>query len=307
VGWEPSANVPERFHPSATRLRAEAALVGGYLQGGEVGAVEDQRAEILRWDGGTPVSTYSGPGWIVTLDVAGESAWAIAAELRPEGVDSSYRALRSIDGGRSWNEAGPVPASSVTDLRVVGPMEAWVLGGDTLLRTVDGGASWVQVHASGTRDGVEERLAVVGGRVLILGAGVRATADGGLTWLDNGVDGSRVYAVDGSALLADHEGELKLGFMEAGGPRWIAAFPAGLRPFRLVAEGSHLRWLAYATRDGVGVGLRLYESNNGGQAWSAWRLPAQAKAEAADLGKGSAAVFLDPRRRLFAAPGTFAR
>jgi len=109
VAWEPSASVPDRFYPSATRLTAGAALLGGYLQGGEVGAVEDQRAKILRWEGGAPVSTYSGAGWITTLSVEGACAWAVAAQFRPDGTD----------GGRAWS-AWRVPAQATAEAADLG-------------------------------------------------------------------------------------------------------------------------------------------------------------------------------------------
>lgn len=302
VNWEVSASVPDTFYPAATRLVPAGAVLGGYLQGGDVGAVQDQRAAVYFWDGSRASSVYEGPGWLVSVAVEGPVVWAIAATLKPSGVDSDYRALRSGDGGASWQEAGPVPGTSIERVLAVSADEAWALGMETLLRTTDGGATWVAVTAGGTRDSVHERLVADGGRVLIVGSGVRASADGGATWLDNGVDGSQVLVLHGGTVLARHEGELKLGVMESGGPRWLATLPAELRPFRLVVDGAVVRFLALPGGKQVGDGVRLYESTDAGRTWTVWRLPGQAKEEAADLAKDGRAVFLDTRRRLHAPP-----
>ena len=304
VNWETTTSVPDTFFPAATRLVSGGAVLGGYIQGGDLGAIQDQRAAIYFWDGTSAAAVYDGPGWVVSLAADGAAVWAIAATLDPSGADSQYRALRSIDGGHSWADCGGVPGSSIAQVLSVGPDEAWALGMETLLRTTDAGQHWTPVTAGGARNSVSERLAKVGGRVVITGDGVRATADGGRTWLENGVDGSTVYAVDGGTILARHEGALKLGVMESGGPRWRATFPESLRPFRLVVDGQTIRWLALSSGADVGDGVKLYESLDAGQTWTAWRLPAQAKAEAADLGQGGRAVFLDTRRRVHAPPAT---
>jgi hypothetical protein len=300
VNWESSASVPDTFFPAATRLVADGALLGGYIQGGELGAIQDQRAAMFLWNGRSTGPVYDGPGWIVSLAVEGSVVWAIAGTLKSTGADSDYRALRSLDGGASWEERGPVPGASVLRVLAIGANEAWVLGMGTLLRTTDAGQTWVPVAASGSRDGVHERLATASGRVLISGDGVRGSADGGGTWLDNGVDGSKVYVVDGGTVLARHEGALKLGVMEPGAPRWVATFPAELQPFRLVVEGATIRFLALPGGKQAGDGLRLYESLDSGTTWTAWRIPGQSKEEAADLGPGGRGLFLDSRRRIHA-------
>jgi len=303
VNWETTASLPQAFFPEATRLVPGGAVFAGYLQGGDVGAIQDARAAMFLWNGKAAFPVYDGPGWgVATLGVEGPVVWAIVGTLKPAGVDSDYRALRSLDGGASWEERGGVPGAEVSCIMAVSADEAWVLGMETLLRTTDGGQSWVTVRASGERDGVHERLERVGGRVLIIWDGVRASADGGATWLDNGVDGSQVFAVDGGTVLALFEGALSLGVMEQGGPRWLATFPAELRPFRLVVEGPRIRWLALPGGKQVGDGLRLYESTDAGKSWTTWRLPGQAKEGAADLASDGRAVFLDRRRRIHAPP-----
>lgn len=302
VNWDSTGSVPDSFFPAATRLVPDGALLAGYLQGGEFGAVQDQRAAVYLSTHRGATAVYEGPGWLVSLAVEGSVAWAVAATLNPSGIDSQYRALRSTDGGASWEERGPIPGGSILRVLAVNAEEAWVLGMGTLLRTADGGQSWVPVTAGGARDGVNERLLSSGGRVLIAGSGVRATADAGAHWLDNGVDGSEVYVVDGATVLARHEGELKLGAMEPGGPRWLATFPQDLRPFRLVVDATSVRFLALSTGKDVGNGIRLYESADSGRTWTVWRLPSQAKEEAADLGPGGRAVFLDTRRRIHSPP-----
>lgn len=302
VNWENTSSVPDTFFPAATRLVTGGAVLGGYVQGGDLGAIQDQRAAIYFWDGKSASAVYDGPGWVVSLAADGAAVWAITATLDASGADSRYRALRSLDGGHSWADCGVVPGTSIGQVLTVGADEAWVLGMETLLRTTDAGQHWVSVTAGGSRNSVTERLAKVGGRVVITGDGVRATADGGLTWLDNGVDGSRVYAVDGGTLLARHEGALKIGAMASGGPRWLASFPDTLQPFRLVVDGQTIRWLALSSGADVGNGIKLYESLDAGQTWTAWRLPSQAKAEAADIAQGGRAVFLDTRRKIHAPP-----
>ncbi len=266
VNWEFSASVPDTFFPAATQITSDGALLGGYIQGGEVGALLDQRAAVYRWNGRDATAVYDGPGWLVSLAVEGSVAWAVAATLKPTGVDSDYRALRSIDGGVSWEERGSVPGTSILRVLAVSDREAW------------------------------------GGRVLIAGRGVAGTADGGAHWLESGVDGAEVFAVDSAWVLAGHEGALKLGVIEPDGPRWITTFSTDLQPFRLVVDGANVRFLALSSGKDVGDGLRLYVSADNGRTFAVSRLPGQAKEEAADLAPGGRAIFLDTRRRIHASP-----
>jgi len=294
--WDVRAALPESYFPAATRMLAgRVTLFGGYLQGGDTWAIQDRTATVLRWDGAAPATVWTGRGWVVDLAVQGDIAWLLAGTLKASGADSDYSAARSLDRGLTWQDLGPVTVPNAERLLVVSRDEAWVLGPGVLGRTTDGGQSWSSVVAPGRRNSVEERLVGDADNVLIVGDGVRATNDGGSTWLDNDVDGSHVEAVAGSLVLARSGGKLRLGRMEPGTVRWISTFPAGLSPFRLVASGSTIRFLATPAAGHSGV--VLYQSVDNGKSWKARRVASDGGSSGADIDLSSG-VAMDVRRRI---------
>lgn len=293
--WTPVAILPERFVPAGLAFADDDHLVVAGEVPDEAG---EPRAVAYRWDGRDLAQVHEARGYVVAVSVDGAVAWMITGARRSEGLGSDYRALRSRDGGATYEDRGPVPAASATRVVAFGPDEVVVLGTSALLRSTDAGARWAPLHASGRRDGVRERLTNVDGRLLIVGDGVRASADGGATWIEQGVAGARVYAVDGGAVVAQHAGAVKFGRMQPGGPRWRAALPDTLLPFALRADGARVRVLAQPGGTEVGRGLRLYESDDDGHTWEAWRLPALPRAEAAALGTDGRSALVDTFRRL---------
>jgi hypothetical protein len=301
VSWEPVAALPERFVPAGMAFADDGAVVIA----GEIDEAGATRAVTFRWDGDALRQTLDAPGYALAVSIDSGAAWLVTGTRRAEGLGSDYRALRSLDGGASWEDRGPVPARSVTRVQSLGPEEVAVLGTRALARSADAGSTWTALDATGARDGVRERLGHVGGRLLVIGDGVRASADGGATWIEQGVAGARVFAVDGGAVVAQHAGAIKFGRMEPGGPRWRAALPDTLLPFALRVEGERVRVLAQPGGDDTGKGLRLYESADGGATWTAWRLPALPRAEAAALGPAGRGALVDTFGRLqIAGPAT---
>lgn len=301
AGWSEQGRLDERFFVESTRLLAPGeALFGGYVQAPDTRDSRQSRAAIYRWADGEVQRAYDAPGWVRSVSPADGVVWALAATRKDTETGSDHRALRSDDAGRTWTERGPIPADSASQILGVSADEAWVLGVDTLLRTTDGGATWAPVRAPGARNPVRERLLLEGGRVLLLGDGVRATADGGATWMENGVDNARVYAVSGAVVAGELDGELKIGAMETGGPRWLFAFAEPTTPFRLVVAGPAIRMLAVPAGKLVGRGLLLVDSADNGKTWSTHLLHVQASAGAADLLPDGSGVALDGRRRILA-------
>ncbi len=301
AGWEPRGQLPEAFFVESTRSMApREALFGGYDQGGATWEIGDRRASVYLWSGDSVVRTYEGLGWVSHISAGPGAIWALAATLKPAGVDSDYRALVSLDGGRTWSERGPIPTASAEQILAVSATEAWVLGMDTLVRTTDAGATWANVGSPGTRDGVSERIALEGGRVVVMGEGVLATATGGQTWMENDVDSSRVYAIAGAVVAARVGTELRVGVMASGGPEWLAAIDVEGEVSRLVVDGASVRMLVVPTGRMVGRGLLYYTSDDNAKAWKAWLLASAANPGAADLLAGGGGVAVDVRRRILA-------
>jgi len=64
----------------------------------------------------------------------GQTVWSLG----------SYSLARSKDGGRTWQFAGPSPASAMyTGISFADDLHGWLVGADgTVLRTIDGGDTW---------------------------------------------------------------------------------------------------------------------------------------------------------------------
>lgn len=301
AGWTEKGRLDDRFFVESTRLVAPGeAVFGGYLQAPDTRDSRKSQAAIYRWAGDTAQRTYEAPGWVSHVSPAPGAVWALASARKAAETGSDHRALRSDDGGRTWTERGPIPGDHASELLGVSMDEAWVLGVGTLLRTTDGGATWVSIQAPGARNPVRERLHLEGGRVLLLGDGVRATADGGATWMENGIDNAHVRAVAGAVVAGELDGALKVGVMERGGARWLAAFPEPMTPFRLVVAGATIRMLAVPTGKLVGRGLLVIDSADNGKSWKTHLLHVKASAGAADVLPDGSGVAVDDRRRILA-------
>lgn len=301
--WTPRSRLPEDFHATSTlALSPTAALFAGYFQS-RATWIEDRDAAIFRWENTEPQRVYGGAGWVECASAVGQTVWAIAAVLRPDHNGSFYRALVSSDGGRSFGERGAVPVQSLSAMVAVSANEAWVLGAYTLARTNDGGRSWQDVRAPGTRDPIREKLALVGGRLVLIGDGALSTSDGGKTWDRVVGNGVKLGAIDRLTIAGAFGSNTRIGFMDAAGPRWTASVDMkGAIPFRIVADGQHLRIAAEFADSRAERGIVVYESKDGGQTWKSTWLTGVTTPGAIGFGPSGSGFATDIHRRVLHRP-----
>lgn len=116
---------PDLVATALVEADAATVVVFGY-SGGAFAAVERRHGLVLRVGAdGVVERTDLGPGWIAAAAGAPDALWAARATLRSRGEGSDYALLVSADGGRSWSEAGPIPAGSLTALAVESAGRGW--------------------------------------------------------------------------------------------------------------------------------------------------------------------------------------
>jgi photosystem II stability/assembly factor-like uncharacterized protein len=267
--------LPSNFHADSTiALSAEVALLGGHLLA-PFADLKQAEAAIFRWSrDNAPERVYSGPGWIVCAAAADKTVWALAAVLREDRNGGDHRLLISTDAGHRFEERGAVPFRYLAQLVAISSTEAWVIGSENLIRTVDGGKTWQPVQAPGERNSVKERLSSNGNRVMLLGNGIRSTEDGGRTWRHHPVEGVHVRAIDGITFTGTFEKKLRVGRLQGETPQWLSTIDdSNVVPFRIVAEGSHLRIAVYFTDKRAERGVMVYESKDDGKHWKEIDVP----------------------------------
>lgn len=287
--WRDSGHqAPEGFRPNTTRVVSDQlTLFAGWLE-----PVDDPFAVVFSVTPDGVKTLFEEPGKIISMDVAApQVVWALWGDIKEKGDGSDFAVFRSIDGGASWNEGFFLEARSATQILAVSAQEAWVLGSETLLRTIDGGVSWKEVYAPGVRDSVQDSLTLNAKAVLILTKdAILATSDGE-QWEEIEVENSHVCAVHGGAFLVRRFGEIQLGTRRNEEIHWLGTFGHDAKPFRLVAEGRSLRFLAVPSYPDDNPGVFYFATEDAGQNWDVRLLPSRVIEGSADLrAEGGATV-----------------
>lgn len=234
-----------------------------------VARMRARRAQIIRATADGLKVVYEGAGWPVAIDAVGKVWFAIGGVLKEAGEGSDYRLLRSTDAARTWEERGPIPAGSITQVLAVSDEEAWIRGAKTLARTTDGGATWKRVSLQGERQLFRERWRRDGGGVAMIGDGIASTRDGGETWHYEPTPSTSVYDLDGQYVLAARDERPLIGRRaEQTEPTWFATLPLNREPLRLTVSGDTFRVLTRRADPSHGAGIKLHRSTNGGASWS---------------------------------------
>lgn len=259
LGGSPSkvmGDLPATF--TATVVDVPGGTVFGF-DGGPFVPLPERRLAAFRLtsSGATPVGP-SGAGWYRAVATAGGESWAVIATPREDKNGSHYRLVVGL--GESWEERGPIPATSLTHVATAGGAVGWAVGVRQLWRTADGGASWQAVDGVLPSGGSTECVAVAGRRVVVGAGGLVASEDAGETWTK--IDDAPVLACD-TAWVAARDG--RVGRIERGGVTWVSTVPEGWLAHGLWSDAGGV-WIR-ATRNGqVGVfegaaaggGLRLH-------------------------------------------------
>lgn len=237
----------------------------------------DRRADLPSWRL-TPTATTN---TLITLDVVDRKVvWAAGGGFGGATNDGSV--VRTVDGGRSWQNVTP-PGGAVDSFRDVEAFDrdhALVLAlpiGDELsriYRTADGGATWQLVFRNTLPDAFYDCMAFfddrhglavsdpVGGKYRIL-----ATEDGGRTWRQT-PSGGMPAATPGDSALATGT--------------------------CMVANGRLNAWFGTTgTSDGSSHNPQVFHTRDGGKTWSAADTPI--RGETASIASLS---FRDPRHGL---------
>ena len=229
--------------PSANRL-ADVAFSAGT----DVVGVGSAGATVLSADGGASFPTLVSGGFHGAVSDVAKSP------LRAGGSGASAYLLgaggdleATIDGGATWKLLRIPGGGDLVDAAFPNAADGYTVGNDDVLRkTTDGGTAWSSLDA-----GVSERTSLAATsatNVLLIGpVGIRRSTDGGQTFT----------TVPGKVKVK------AMGKHKKAGPK-----VSSLRPGHSLTVGHNVFvWSSAA----------IYESTNGGSAWTAIPLPARTK------------------------------
>jgi photosystem II stability/assembly factor-like uncharacterized protein len=217
---------------------------------------------------GTP-GQHAGPSWRLTPTGTTHQFRGLAAVSASVAwvAGSEGAVLRTVDGGRSWQDVSPAGAAALEfrDIEALDARHAVALSAGTgtdarIYRTADGGTSWQLAFTNDDDNAFYDCMAFadplhglalsdpVGGAFRIV-----ATADGGRTWavrpttgMPAALDGEFAFAASGTCLVA-----------RPGGRFWFATGGgAQARVFR-TADGGR-RWQVSATPVATGPTAGIY-------------------------------------------------
>ncbi len=297
---ERHAGLPAYMKVSAVLVVSpDRVLVAGHtLPDGSLGPIQAREPRIYAFERGPATLAWGeGVGWIIAAAGREGTVWAVRARLRPEGSGSLYDLLLSLDGGVSWRERGPVPATSLTSVAVAGGGTGWAHGANNLWRTEDDGVTWVAISAPGRRDSAREQLVALGPQTALLaGTSLLRTDDGGDTWRVLTTD--RVDVTDGRFVGGAAPGGVRVGRLQPNGVHWGATFPGTLLAKRVVSEGERVTVLASEVGDRPGSGPVLLRSTDGGATLAAEPVRGPLDASYYELAGPDGLVFVDQGRTL---------
>jgi hypothetical protein len=303
TNWPSSGVLPDHFDTRAVlTLSGTEVLIGGCKDGKL--RLDDCSAAIYRLEGNALQLVYEGAGRVDRFARVGNVVFADAAIYSRQANSNRHRLLRSIDGGKHFEEWKPMPMTSVQQLLAAGPEEIWCLGADSLSRTTDAGASWTDVVAPGERNSAKEKIAIARGSVLILGAPLHLTSDGGRTWRSIDTGGVRVRASNDELLAGTRGGQVLLGRLAGDVIRWGHDLNLGnVWPLQLaVLDRGRLMMATTPPLDAPAGFLRIYSSSDDGDRWHEERMKDVHQAKFLDLAGDGHAHAVDLSGSVLRAP-----
>ncbi len=215
--------------------------------------------------------------------------WAVGSP-----VDNYGTIIHTEDGGKNWVRQGSattIPDCDLSDVRAVDARRAWAVGTSAggygaILHTVDGGRTWTRIGDAGTIPDIElSGICPVDDDTVWISASasglVLLTTDGGQTWTvrDTGYPEGAFEMI----AAADAQTAWVVGSNTVNGDGWvlIAATTDGGATWE--RQGSRATMATQALIDvhaldknhvwGVGTGLMVATTRNGGTTWLSPALP----------------------------------
>ncbi len=284
--------LPQDFTP--TVVDPDAGVIFGFGGGPFVGVTA---RTLAAWRLGAKAAATGpqGPGWYVAADGSPTELWAVIATAKADKSGSDYRLV--VEGGGRWEERGPIPATSLTDLAVGEGGEGYAVGVGQLWRTADGGRSWTQIRGAPAPGQVQEQLGLVGERLIVGGARLLRSDDHGVSWRVQHDD--PVLATDGVWVVTGQTGAARVGQLNGDAVTWRGSLPEGLRPAAIAGSAEGVRVLA--NKEGTSR-LVVFTSRDGGMTFTERRL--SGVSDPAWVGLGDALWWVDVERRVQATQAT---
>ena len=196
--------------------------------------------------------------------------------------------LGSLDGARTWQDRGNIPAKSAVQVLVANASTIYVFGADTLLATTDGGQNWhtLPMPAAATSREFTEAIALgQDGSLLAFGSGLMHLSPGTTTWEWVLPGQYTVEAVSDPYVAAVIDQKLQLLRRTAQSAAEIGELPYDRQPVRIAFGGETIRILT-TPRDpeshgffGGGLNRVLLRSDDGGKSWTSQGLGSIQKAD----------------------------
>ncbi|MBW2255754.1 MAG: hypothetical protein JRI25_14295 [Deltaproteobacteria bacterium] len=252
--WRDVGQLPATFTPRCVVARPDGT--------GLVCGKQDGDAAIHRADRDALHQVFEGTGEVVAAAFGPEdTAWAVVGTRKGANVEGSTYALwKAEPPWETWNEAGPLPGESATQVLVAPDGTIWVLGAETLLQSEDG-VGWEAVPPPGVQavNWVTDRLFLAGARV-VLGTpeGLYIAGDGG-KWGRRHVDGAHVRGLSGAIVAARMGKKTRIGRLEGAFVEWLGDIAGEMDPQAVVAKGRSIQILGIPADPEKHPGLVLLE------------------------------------------------
>ncbi len=258
--------------------------------------------------------TYKANGYIKYIVCMNSNARAIRGEIKPEGIDSNYFYLQSLDSGKTWNEKGRIPGNTCSQILSIDDDNIWAIGSHDLLKSSNNGKTWSKVPFQMENNSSLDRLTHTGNRVYLINTvdyyfnHLWYTDDDGTSWNQLTSEANRYYIVEQNLVIGKVDDTIKIGRINDDRIVWFHDFEGDFDPFKMVIVNNTIRFLATLNMDltdrwkktlDTGDGILLFESHDGGNSWSSKKIPGQPSGDSTDIAGEKAGISVAPYNLIF--------
>lgn len=231
--WRIGGPLPRDLTPMQVQANPDGS---GWIFGWQGPANPEERQGVIVGitAQGQVQSQWHSPGWVRSGHLHNGTGFAVWAQPGPR-----FTLLHSSDGNH-WEDYGPIPAKSITQVLSMGPQEAWLLGADHLLRWQAG--QWTHPQPPQAPDSSRDRLLRVADQlILATPTGLYLPRKEGQQWGHRGVEGAHIRSLSYPYISALHNGRAKVGRLEGAFVEWLGHIEGPGDPIQLGWQGGQMQ------------------------------------------------------------------